>query len=300
MAEEILFISDLHLAAERPQIIELFGAFVDAIAVNADTLYILGDFLEYWVGDDDPATGIDKLLRKISGLTVSDILNTMGAEISVSVKPSGKQDFDILKDGPSIEGTISANAFFKLVPGETIGSDLSLDVRNLSASLEDQIQLKNLTSRLNYSKYYKLTDRNDTIGKADEPLSQKVLEIETDFPVGRSASNYDEEGSAGSFRKFVQTLQTRYKTQYALTMDACEVYGAPVPVSITNVEADLNFNHSLIITARRGNRFKEDDCRGINLYRFAYSFTEKGCPFGGCVWSEYRCLCWANSTRTCR
>ena len=58
MTEEILFISDLHLAAERPQIIDLFGDFVDDIAAGADTLYILGDFLEYWIGDDGPATGL--------------------------------------------------------------------------------------------------------------------------------------------------------------------------------------------------------------------------------------------------
>ena len=67
MTEEILFISDLHLAAERPQIIDLFGDFVDDIAVGADTLYILGDFLEYWIGDDGPATGLqpvfDALVR---------------------------------------------------------------------------------------------------------------------------------------------------------------------------------------------------------------------------------------------
>jgi UDP-2,3-diacylglucosamine hydrolase len=68
MTEEILFISDLHLAAERPQIIELFSAFVDDIAVGADTLYILGDFLEYWIGDDDPATGLQPVFDALSRL----------------------------------------------------------------------------------------------------------------------------------------------------------------------------------------------------------------------------------------
>ncbi|MDH5393176.1 MAG: UDP-2,3-diacylglucosamine diphosphatase [Gammaproteobacteria bacterium] len=52
---ETLFISDLHLTAERPAIIELFSRFVNERAVKADALYILGDFFEYWVGDDDPA-----------------------------------------------------------------------------------------------------------------------------------------------------------------------------------------------------------------------------------------------------
>jgi UDP-2,3-diacylglucosamine hydrolase len=68
MTEEILFISDLHLAAERPQIIELFSTFVDDIAVVVDTLYILGDFLEYWIGDDDPATGLQPVFDALGRL----------------------------------------------------------------------------------------------------------------------------------------------------------------------------------------------------------------------------------------
>jgi UDP-2,3-diacylglucosamine hydrolase len=50
-----LFISDLHLDAERPAITELFGRFVDNEARGADALYILGDLFEAWVGDDDPS-----------------------------------------------------------------------------------------------------------------------------------------------------------------------------------------------------------------------------------------------------
>ena len=50
-----LFISDLHLDAERPHITELFGRFVDEEARKADALYILGDLFEAWVGDDDPS-----------------------------------------------------------------------------------------------------------------------------------------------------------------------------------------------------------------------------------------------------
>ncbi|MGY0797896.1 UDP-2,3-diacylglucosamine diphosphatase [Lysobacter sp. A286] len=50
-----LFISDLHLDAERPQITELFGRFLREEAAGADALYILGDLFEAWVGDDDPS-----------------------------------------------------------------------------------------------------------------------------------------------------------------------------------------------------------------------------------------------------
>jgi UDP-2,3-diacylglucosamine hydrolase len=49
-----LFISDLHLEADRPEIGQQFLDFLSNEAPNADALYILGDFFEYWVGDDDP------------------------------------------------------------------------------------------------------------------------------------------------------------------------------------------------------------------------------------------------------
>ncbi len=49
-----LFISDLHLEADRPDIATQFFAFLDEEAVQAEALYVLGDLFESWVGDDDP------------------------------------------------------------------------------------------------------------------------------------------------------------------------------------------------------------------------------------------------------
>jgi UDP-2,3-diacylglucosamine hydrolase len=48
-----LFISDLHLTPERPLPVQLFYRFISEIAPHAQALYILGDFFEAWVGDDD-------------------------------------------------------------------------------------------------------------------------------------------------------------------------------------------------------------------------------------------------------
>lgn len=50
----ILFISDLHLDAESPEIGSQFLTFLTTEARSADSLYILGDLFESWVGDDDP------------------------------------------------------------------------------------------------------------------------------------------------------------------------------------------------------------------------------------------------------
>jgi len=48
-----LFISDLHLTEERPAANEQFIDFLEGRARRARALYILGDFFEYWIGDDD-------------------------------------------------------------------------------------------------------------------------------------------------------------------------------------------------------------------------------------------------------
>jgi UDP-2,3-diacylglucosamine hydrolase len=48
-----LFISDLHLDADRASGMVAFRNFVTTIAPEADALYILGDLFEYWAGDDD-------------------------------------------------------------------------------------------------------------------------------------------------------------------------------------------------------------------------------------------------------
>lgn len=47
-----LFISDLHLCQERPDITALFLRFLREVAPQAEALYILGDLFEAWLGDD--------------------------------------------------------------------------------------------------------------------------------------------------------------------------------------------------------------------------------------------------------
>ena len=52
-----VFISDLHLDDSRPAATKYFLKLLDELKLNKiDKLYILGDFLEYWVGDDDPSS----------------------------------------------------------------------------------------------------------------------------------------------------------------------------------------------------------------------------------------------------
>lgn len=50
-----LVIADLHLNEQEPAITAGFLRFIQEQAVHASQLYILGDFFDYWIGDDDPA-----------------------------------------------------------------------------------------------------------------------------------------------------------------------------------------------------------------------------------------------------
>lgn len=52
-AAQTLFASDLHLDSEAPWAIDAFLAFLEGPAREADSLYLLGDIFEAWVGDDD-------------------------------------------------------------------------------------------------------------------------------------------------------------------------------------------------------------------------------------------------------
>jgi len=62
-----LFISDLHLSGERPEISERFFEFLRTQASRAAALYVLGDLFEYWIGDDElDAAGGDPLARRVA------------------------------------------------------------------------------------------------------------------------------------------------------------------------------------------------------------------------------------------
>jgi len=64
-----LFISDLHLEADRPDIGEQFLAFAAGEAREAEALYILGDLFESWVGDDDPNPHYGAMKDAIRGVS---------------------------------------------------------------------------------------------------------------------------------------------------------------------------------------------------------------------------------------
>lgn len=64
-----LFVSDLHLDGARPEITELFLKFLAEEARKASCLYILGDFFEVWIGDDDDDPHHARVMAGLKALT---------------------------------------------------------------------------------------------------------------------------------------------------------------------------------------------------------------------------------------
>ncbi|WP_347331299.1 UDP-2,3-diacylglucosamine diphosphatase [Marinimicrobium locisalis] len=64
-----LFVADLHLSERQPQVTEGFFRFLRDRARTAEALYILGDFFDAWIGDDDDSDlsrEVTQALRSLS------------------------------------------------------------------------------------------------------------------------------------------------------------------------------------------------------------------------------------------
>ena len=67
----ILLISDLHLEEQRPDISRAFLRFLETRAIQAEALYILGDFFEVWIGDDGMTPFQHEIARALRTLSES-------------------------------------------------------------------------------------------------------------------------------------------------------------------------------------------------------------------------------------
>lgn len=61
-----LFIADLHLSENHRHITDAFFGFLEKEAMNAETLYILGDMFEVWIGDDEHTPLMDEVAQKLT------------------------------------------------------------------------------------------------------------------------------------------------------------------------------------------------------------------------------------------
>lgn len=61
-----LFIADLHLNENHPAVINAFYKFLEKEIQQGDSLYILGDLFEVWIGDDEHTALMDTVALKLA------------------------------------------------------------------------------------------------------------------------------------------------------------------------------------------------------------------------------------------
>ncbi|MEO0347082.1 MAG: UDP-2,3-diacylglucosamine diphosphatase [Pseudomonadota bacterium] len=96
-----LFISDLHLEPSRPDIGDQFEAFLRGEARDAETLYILGDLFEAWIGDDEPDpyyNRVQDLLADYSATGVRCYFMHGNRDFLIGEQFAERTGFDVLDD----------------------------------------------------------------------------------------------------------------------------------------------------------------------------------------------------------
>jgi len=68
-----LFISDVHLSPETPEVAAQFLQLLQEKGTQAEAVYLLGDLFEYWLGDDAITALHQPFINALKGLTSSNI-----------------------------------------------------------------------------------------------------------------------------------------------------------------------------------------------------------------------------------
>lgn len=160
MKEEILFISDLHLAWDKSEITRRFLDFLNHRAVQAKALYILGDLFDAWVGDDDSSPPNSKIRQALKRLTES------GTEVYLQL---GNRDFLLGKQFCMATGIVMLNDPIVIdlfdVPTLLMHGDLlctddlpyqAFRIKSRSPEWQHQVLSKPLLVRLLAAKWYRL------------------------------------------------------------------------------------------------------------------------------------------------
>ena len=180
-----LFISDLHLAPERPDIIQLFERFLDDQAQHAASLYILGDLVEYWLGDDDEAHGLTSAFNKIKQISDQGVAVYLmhGNRDFLMGKQLAKRLGCTLIDDPYIAQL--DNQPVLLMHGDTLCTD-DIDYLKMRAFLRNPVWQqdflsKPLAERIMMAKALREKSAEETRNKSADIMDVNALAVEQAF-----------------------------------------------------------------------------------------------------------------------
>lgn len=172
MRHETLFISDLHLTIERPEVTRKFIQLLTTRAPKAEALYILGDLFDTWVGDDDFSPPIKKIKQHLKLLTEQgtavfyihgnrDFL--IGQQFSTQTGVSLLDEYSVI----NLYGTPTL-----LTHGDLLCSDdlayQAFRIQSHTSEWQENVLSKPLIFRLIYARWYRLRSFFHKRNKAQE------------------------------------------------------------------------------------------------------------------------------------
>lgn len=156
----ILFISDLHLSFDKPQITRHFIHFLQTKATQAKAVYILGDLFDAWVGDDDftyPNAQIRQELKKLTDSGVEVYLQRGNRDFLIGDRFARGTGVILLEDYAVIELEGERTL---LTHGDLLCSDdlayQAFRIKSRSLEWQQNVLSKPLWLRLLAARWYRL------------------------------------------------------------------------------------------------------------------------------------------------
>ena len=167
-----IFISDLHLDKDRPKVIRYFIDFLNNLESDIESLYILGDFVEYWVGDDDPGDGLEEVFNSIKKKSNSIPIYFMhgNRDFMISEKFCNHHGMKFLKDPTKIK---LHGKKILLMHGDTLCID-DIEYQKFRTMVrsplwQNEMLKKSLEERINLAKMLRAKSLSET-GTKDEVI----------------------------------------------------------------------------------------------------------------------------------
>jgi UDP-2,3-diacylglucosamine hydrolase len=160
MKQDILFISDLHLSLEKPEITRRFLDFLANRATKAHAVYILGDLFDAWIGDDDFTPPNNKIRAQLKQLTSSGTpvyLQQGNRDFLLSTRFAQDTGISLLPDYAVIDlyGTPTLLTHGDLLCSDDIAYQ-AFRVKSRSPEWQQNVLTKPLLLRLLAARWYRL------------------------------------------------------------------------------------------------------------------------------------------------
>lgn len=164
---KLAFISDLHLSVNTPIHTQKFAELMEKFETEIDELYILGDFFDYWLGDDDNNEFIREIKYILKSFTQVKPIYFMGGNHDFAVGNQFAKDTGItlIKDLTCIE--VGSNRI--LLSHGDVFCTLDTGYQNMKKILQNPIVMTVLR-RLPLSFRYKL--KNLLKKKSDQKFNK--------------------------------------------------------------------------------------------------------------------------------